>query len=263
MVGRAIKDIDWKSSASPEETSLCLRGAQIGGVRIPELIVHSGEVVGIAGVLGGGQTHILETLAGSSHHLEAEEIAVNGRTGCPKTVAEAIARGVYLVADERLKKAIFPGLSVEENLLTASLAETSRFGFMQERSGRAAAQDAIARLGIKCSGSKQEILQLSGGNQQKMVFGRWLIRMARSDKVLKPLLLLDNPTEGVDVGSKAELYSLIHELARAGASILITSAEFSEMLKLCDRIYCIANKTLGRSLDRCDFTEERLLLEVS
>lgn len=262
MVGRAIEEISWKSSAVLEETSLCLRRAQIAGLRIPELIVHAGEIVGIAGVLGGGQTHILETLAGSLETPKAGEIFVNGRAGCPKTVAEAIERGVYLVADERLKKAIFPGLSIEENLLTASLAETSRLGFMQERSVRSAAQYAISRLGIKCSGSKQDIVQLSGGNQQKMAFGRWLIRMARSGTGLKPLLLLDNPTEGVDVGSKAELYCLIRELAAAGASVLIASAEYSEMLNLCDRIYCIANKSIERCLDRCDFTEERLLLEV-
>jgi ribose transport system ATP-binding protein len=90
-----------------------------------------------------------------------------------------------------------------------------------------------------------------------------MLRMAKSDTKLKPLLLLDNPTEGVDVGSKAEIYDLIQTLARNGASVLITSTDFPELLKLCDRIYCITHKTVGVCLQRADFSEERLLLAVS
>ena len=263
MVGRAIEDTDWSSSKVHGAVTLQLKNTVITGLVIPELTVHAGEVVGIAGVLGGGQTHILETLAGDGAKPSGGEILVNGAKGCPKDVSDAIARGVYLVADERLKKALFPGLSVEENLLTGSLNQKSRFGFMQSGQIVAAAQDAIRRLAIKCSDRMQDILQLSGGNQQKVSFGRWLIRMDAGGNRAKPFLLLDNPTEGVDVGSKAELYALIRDLARSGASVLITSAEFPEMLKLCDRIYCIADKSVGRCLDRADFSEERLLLEVN
>jgi len=118
----------------------------------------------------------------------------------------------------------------------------------------------IGRLGVKCSGPEQEILQLSGGNQQKVAFGRWLVRMAHGPATVSPLLLLDNPTEGVDVGSKAELYALVRGFAQQGASVIITSAEFGEMLKLCDRIYCIADDRLGTCLDRPQFSVERLLL---
>ncbi|CAM5769324.1 putative ribose/galactose/methyl galactoside import ATP-binding protein 3 [Labrys miyagiensis] len=263
MVGRTIEDTDWSSHKVPGEVTLSLRGTTIAGLNVPELTVHAGEVVGIAGVLGGGQTQLLETLAGDGPRPVGGELTVNGEAGCPRTVSDAIVRGVYLVADERLKKALFPGLSVEENLLTGSLNETSRLGFMQTGKIVAAAQEAIRRLAIKCSGRAQDILQLSGGNQQKVAFGRWLIRMDSGSRKVKPLLLLDNPTEGVDVGSKAELYALIRDLARSGASVLIASAEFPEMLKLCDRIYCIANKSIGTCLERADFSEERLLLEVN
>ena len=263
MVGRAIEDTDWSSSAGREAVTLRLRDVTIAGLKVPELTVHAGEIVGLAGVLGGGQTQVLETLAGDAGALAGRDILVNGKPGCPASVSEAIDRGVYLVADERLRKALFPGLSVEENLLTASLAANSRFGFMQGGAVAAAARQAIGRLAIKCAGPGQDILQLSGGNQQKVAFGRWLIRMAGAGGGTKPLLLLDNPTEGVDVGSKAELYALIRDLARAGASVLIASAEFPEMLKLCDRIYCIAHGSLGRCLERTEFSEERLLLEVN
>ena len=104
-------------------------------------------------------------------------------------------------------------------------------------------------------------MQLSGGNQQKVVFGRWLTRVDRSDA--PPLFLLDNPTEGVDVGSKAELYALIGDMVRQGASVLISSAEFAELIALCDRIYCIADQQVGRCLPRAEFSEDRLLEEVN
>ena len=131
---------------------------------------------------------------------------------------------------------------------------------------KAPVRDAITRvLSVKCAGPDQDVVELSGGNQQKVAFARWLLRMAKSDAALRPLLLLDgDPTEGVDVGSKAEeIYELIRSLARNRASVLITSTEFPEMLKLCDRIYCITHKTVGVCLQRADFREERLLLAVS
>jgi ribose transport system ATP-binding protein len=167
------------------------------------------------------------------------------------------------VAEQRIKKALLPGLSVAENLLIASLRLLSRTGFIRDSQTTGPVRDAISSLSVKCGGPDQDVLELSGGNQQKVAFARWMLRMAKSDATLKPLLLLDNPTEGVDVGSKAEIYELIQALARNGASVLITSTDFPELLKLCDRIYCITHKTVGVCLPRADFSEERLLLAVS
>ncbi|WP_277188082.1 sugar ABC transporter ATP-binding protein [Caballeronia sp. BR00000012568055] len=264
MVGRRIENQHWASSASADTVATHIRNARIGALDVPDLVVHAGEIVGIAGVMGAGQTGVLEALAGSTSVKVQGECIVNGERGFPRDVADAIARGVYLVADERLRKALFPGLTVEENLMTGALHQTSsRSGFMQEGLTRSLARDTVARLGIKCSGIAQDVLQLSGGNQQKVAFGRWLIRMGRGASAKQPFLLLDNPTEGVDVGSKAEIYALIHDLVKAGASVLIASAEFDEMLKLCDRIYCIADGAVGECLDRNDFSEARLLLEVN
>lgn len=262
MVGRAVEEQQWSPSPGLADVTTRVSRARIGALQVPELVVRRGEVVGLAGVLGAGQTRVLETLAGAFAPTGGE-LLVNGVPGCPRSVAEATARDVYLVADERLNKALFPGLSVEENLLTGALAQTSRGGFMRGALVRACASDTVARLGIRCSGIDQDVLQLSGGNQQKVAFGRWLIRMAQSASGRKPLLLLDNPTEGVDVGSKAEIYALIRDLVNDGASVLIASAEFSEMLKLCDRIYCIADGVVGRCLERDEFSEARLLLEVN
>ena len=266
MVGRAIEDGDWASHATPGSVAVRIEGATLGALRVPDFTVHRGEVVGIAGVLGAGQTDLMEALAGNVGVQTATKggaIALNGLARLPRSVEEATGNGIYLIADDRLKKALFPGLTIEENLMTGSLDHTSRFGFMRERLALRSAKDVIGQLGVKCSGPAQDVMQLSGGNQQKVAFGRWLVRMTHGAAGRPPLLLLDNPTEGVDVGSKAELYALIRGFAQQGASVIVTSAEFGEMLKLCDRIYCVADKVLGACLDRTDFSEERLLLEVN
>lgn len=263
MVGRSIEDGEWHSHARPGTVALSLRDLAVGQLRVPELTLRRGEVVGIAGVLGAGQTDLIECLAGARVPASVASASVNGLERVPRSVAEATANGIYLIADNRLKKALFPGLSVEENLMTGSLRQTSRFGFVRGREMLDAARDVIGRLAVKCAGPAQDVMQLSGGNQQKLAFGRWLVRMDREVARTSPLLLLDNPTEGVDVGSKAELYGLVRGFAAEGAAVLIASAEFGELLKLCDRIHCIADHTLGTCLARGDFSEERLLLEVN
>ncbi len=265
MVGRTIDDTDWNSHATRDAVGVRIRDMRFGALAVPELTVHRGEVVGVAGVLGAGQTGLLESLAGSPPSRpegDAGGCFVNGRLGLPHRVEEAVGRGIYLIADERLRKALFPGLSVEENLHTASLGRISRAGFVRRKEAQDLADATIARLDVRCAGRWQDIMQLSGGNQQKVAFGRWLLRMEQAQDGAA-LFLLDNPTEGVDVGSKAELYALIRDMARGGASILVSSAEFAELITLCDRIYCISDHTLGRCLARDEFSEDRLLLEVS
>ncbi|MGI4794348.1 MAG: sugar ABC transporter ATP-binding protein, partial [Janthinobacterium lividum] len=187
------------------------------------------------------------------------EIRLSDLGRLPRSVAEAIDHGIYLVADDRLCKAMFAGLSVEETVLSGSLRQISRYGLVRPDRALAIVRDIIARLRVKCSGPQQDVLQLSGGNQQKVVFGRWLARMGNES----PVLLLDNPTEGVDVGSKAELYALIRDLVSRGAAVLIASAEFSELIALCDRVYCIGHGRLASCLPRGEMTEDRLLLEVN
>ncbi len=265
MVGRTITSTDWHSHAARDEVTVSLRGMQFGALSVPELTVHRGEVVGIAGVLGAGQTGLLESLAGLPPVPPAGDASgcvVNGRPGLPRRVSDAVARGIYLIADERLRKALFPGLSVAENLHSAALGAISRGGFVRDGHAGTLADTMIERLDVKCAGRLQDIMHLSGGNQQKVAFGRWLLRREAAQDG-RSLFLLDNPTEGVDVGSKAELYALIRDMAREGASVLISSAEFGELITLCDRIYCIADGTLGACLERDQASEQRLLLEVS
>ena len=268
MVGRTIEETDWTSHAATgaddEGAVVSLTDLRVGRLEVPALTVRPGEVVGIAGVLGAGQTMLLECLAGA-RPASAGRVRLPGLQRLPRGVAEAIDHGIYLVADDRLRKAIFRGLSIEENLLAGSLAQVSRNGFVKSGLAMRLVRDIIARLRVKCSGPHQDIMQLSGGNQQKVVFGRWLLRIgeAMAGNGRSTLLLLDNPTEGVDVGSKAELYALVRELAQHGAAVLIASAEFSELIALCDRVYCISHDRISRCVPRAELSEDRLLLEVN
>ena len=266
MVGRAIEATDWHSHATTDgQPAVALRDVRVGRLEVAELTVRRGEVVGIAGVLGAGQTGLLECLAGAAPGVAAGAVRLAGLSHLPRSVAEAIGHGIYLVADDRLRKAIFSGLSVGENVLSGSLGEVSRHGFIRGGKALGLVRGIIARLRVRCSGPEQDVLQLSGGNQQKVVFGRWLARIGDGSPtlLLDKVLLLDNPTEGVDVGSKAELYALVRDLASRGAAVLIASAEFSELIALCDRVYCIGHSRLESCLMRDEMTEDRLLLEVS
>ena len=265
MVGRTIEETDWTSHEAGGEAVVAARGLVAGRLEVPDLTVRRGEVVGIAGVLGAGQTGLLECLAGAVPAARRGSVRLGGLERLPRSVGEAIDAGIYLVADDRLRKAVFRGLSVQENVLSGSLPQISRRGFVRAGHALRIVRDIVARLRIKCGGVHQDVMQLSGGNQQKLVFGRWLARIGGGEagRARPPVLLLDNPTEGVDVGSKAELYALIRDLARQGAAVLIASAEFSELTALCDRVYCIRDHRIAGCVGRAELTEDKLLLEVN
>ena len=173
------------------------------------LTVHRGEVVGLAGVLGAGQIEPART-AGRRVACRRRRRRPARRALPPAAQRRGGDRPRHL-PDRRQSAAqgAVPRLSLEENILTGSLRQASRNGFMQTGLVLRMAQEIIQRLRVKCSGPQQEVLSLSGGNQQKVVFGRWLARLAHNTNPASPLMLLANPTEGVDVGSKAELYAVI------------------------------------------------------
>ena len=264
MVGRTVEASSRDGEARVAEDGepvVELHGLRVGTLEVPNLVVRRGEVVGVAGVLGAGQTGLLERLAGVPHPARAERARLAGLSRLPRSVAEAIGAGIVLVADDRLRKTVFRGLTVEENLLSGSLAHLSRAGLWRGRAALDLARRVIARLRVKCAGPSQAIEQLSGGNQQKVAFGRWLARAEREGGH-PAVLLLDNPTEGVDVGSKAEIHGLVRDLARQGTAVLVASAEFAELAALCDRVYPIAGGAMRVCLPRETLSEDRLVLEV-
>jgi ribose transport system ATP-binding protein len=195
-----------------------------------DLEVRRGEIVGLIGQLGAGRTELLETLAGAGPAGRVTgSVEVAGREAAIGSVAQALQIGIAYVPDDRRRGGFVPQRDVAENLLMARLAHFSRLGFLRFSAMRRAVVEAIATFGIKTESADVNILSLSGGNQQKVVIGRAI-------GTEPALLLLDEPTRGVDIGAKADIYRLIRSLTEAGTAVLIASSELPELVGLCDRI---------------------------
>ncbi|ANY06169.1 sugar ABC transporter ATP-binding protein [Pseudonocardia sp. HH130630-07] len=192
------------------------------------LSVRPGEVVGLTGLVGAGRTEVLETIAGA-RRPDAGRILVDGREPRPGSVRAAVRAGIGLVPEERKSQGLVPGMSVARNLTLASLGGFSTAGFLRRGAETGTAAGLAERLGLRPADPHRTVGTLSGGNQQKVVVGRWLVRDTR-------VLLLDEPTRGVDVGARSQMYELIGELAAAGMAVLLVSSEVPEVLGLADRV---------------------------
>ena len=220
---------------SPTSTSACRKG----------------EVVGLAGLIGAGRTELGKTVFGAFGH-DRGTIEVEGRQVTIRRPQDAIDAGIAYTPEERKADGLFPERSVSENATLAILRQLTRFRVVQRPRELAIAGDYVRRLRVKTPSLAQPIGKLSGGNQQKVVLARWL---ATKPKVL----ILDEPTRGIDVGAKAEIYALIETLAREGMGILLISSELPEILRLSDRIVCMQNGMITGELTAEEADEERVL----
>jgi ribose transport system ATP-binding protein len=253
MVGRSL-DESFPERASDagdvvlEVKRLLLPGTEPDGI---SLEVRAGEILGVAGMVGSGRSRLaralvgLEPAAGGSMRVRGNEV---GRVS-PRAAAR---RGVVLAPEDRKAMGLVLDFSVAKNLSLPNLDQISTRGAISEDKERALAEKSIRDLSIRASGPRQKVWQLSGGNQQKVVIGKWL---ARDPSVL----VLDEPLRGVDVGAKAEIYKLIRDLADAGAAILLISSELPEILGLSDRIVVMRDGRVAGELVASDATEEKVL----
>jgi ABC-type sugar transport system ATPase subunit len=214
--------------------------------------LRRGEVLGVAGLLGAGRTELLECLFGTSPEPPVGRIVLEGREVRFASPADAKRAGVALVTEDRKRLGLFPQMNVRENITICMLQESATAGVIAGRKERRAARESIDLLGIKTPGSEASITGLSGGNQQKSIIARWL-------RTRPKVLLLDDPTRGVDVGAKAELYRVIDRLCRDGLGILVTSSELPELIGLCDRILVLCEGRLTGSFVRGAFSEQALM----
>ena len=202
------------------------------------LTIHKGEVVGLAGLLGSGRTSLAKLIAGiepiTSGEIRINDLPVNIR--CPR---DAIEAGVALVPEARATQGIIPAHSVVDNATLAVLDDLSNTGFVDGKKLRKTTDAQIERLSIKTASRDHAVSTLSGGNQQKVVIGKWLA----SDP---DVFVLDEPTAGIDIGSKSEIIQMVRDLAASGKAILMISSELSELLTACDRIIVMAD---GRAYD--------------
>ena len=224
------------------------------GYRLKEisLDVRAGEIVGVAGLMGAGRTELLEAIFGASPQRPSGTIRLGGREVRFSHPAEAKAAGVALVTEDRKRLGLFSQLPVSDNITLCTLDRVASGGVIRSRRERAAAAESIGQLRVKTDGPAAPITSLSGGNQQKCIIARWLRTEPR-------LLLLDDPTRGVDVGAKAELYRIIRDLAADGLAVLVTSSELPELLQLCDRIAVLCEGRLTGQLTRERFSEEAIM----
>jgi ribose transport system ATP-binding protein len=218
-----------------------------------DLVVHAGEVLGLAGLLGAGRTELLEAIFGVRPQRElAGEILLAGQRCNFRSPRDAIAAGVGFVAEDRKVQSLAMQWSVAENITLAGLGRYVSAGIIDLSRESDGVDAAVRALRIKAPDTRQAVSTLSGGNQQKVVFARnWLMRPR--------LFLLDEPTQGVDVGAKAEIYALVRQLAEQGAAVLLASSDMPELLALCDRIAVMHQGRVAGELPRAQVTQQRIL----
>jgi ABC-type sugar transport system ATPase subunit len=214
--------------------------------------LRRGEILGIAGLMGAGRTELLECLFGATRAAFQGEIRLRGQAVRFRHPAQARRAGVAMVTEDRKRLGLFSQMTVKENITITQLSQLATAGFIRSRRELASAESVVQRLGIRTAGLHVPITSLSGGNQQKCLIGRWLL--TRPD-----VLLLDDPTRGVDVGAKAELYQLMDQWAREGMAIILTSSELPELLTLCDRILVLAEGRITAEFSRQEATEQKIM----
>jgi ABC-type sugar transport system ATPase subunit len=260
MVGREIEETHLNEPRTPGAIVLEVRDLSLawpGHARRWRLknvgfTLRRGEILGIAGLMGAGRTELLECLFGSSQEPPSGEILLDGQPATFRHPADARAAGVALVTEDRKRLGIFAQMNVAENVTICTLRDMLAGGLLSGRRERKTAQASVETLGIKTAGVTTAITSLSGGNQQKCIIGRWLLTRPR-------VLLLDDPTRGVDVGAKAELYRLMDRLCREGLGIIVTSSELPELLTVCDRILVLCEGRLTGHFTRAEATEQRIM----
>ncbi|HTX25447.1 MAG TPA: sugar ABC transporter ATP-binding protein [Streptosporangiaceae bacterium] len=229
ITGRPVREVFPQMPEPTEaETVLSVSGLCAGPLRDVSLTLRRGEVLGIGGLLGSGRTTLLRVLFGDLTP-SAGEIVLNGKPVKFRSPAEAIGRGVGYIPEDRTGESAFPDLTVRDNLLIPSILEYWRRLKMASSRERADARRSIRRFGIKASSEAAPMSSLSGGNQQKVILARWLTRGPA-------LLLLDEPTQGVDVGARTDIYHLVREAVAAGTAILIVASDPEELSRVTDRV---------------------------
>ncbi|WP_132412247.1 sugar ABC transporter ATP-binding protein [Neorhizobium sp. S3-V5DH] len=213
--------------------------------------LHKGEVLGIAGLVGSGRTELLRLLAGADR-LSAGSIAIDGKAMSFYSPRDAIAAGIGLVPEERKREGIIPLRPVSTNMALASLASFSFGGMISTDKLRATAQDLLKRVNLRPFQLDRPIRLFSGGNQQKAIIARWLAAKSQ-------ILLFDEPTRGIDVGAKSEIYHLIEDLAREGHSIIVVSSELPEVIRLSDRVLVMREGQIAADIPRDELTESAIV----
>lgn len=256
MVGRELKKEFGSRNTRTDEILLETKGLGGNGVQPFSLQLHKGEVLGLGGLVGAGRTEYAQLIFGAVRR-DCGEVWLNGKKIEINSPEDAVKYGIGMVPEDRKLTGALLRMSIRENLVVSILKKISgKAGFVDAKREKAIAQQQIDALRIKTPSAEQLVGNLSGGNQQKVVLGKWLANDCQ-------VLILDEPTRGVDVGAKQEIYNLIDQLAAQGKGIIVISSDMEEIIGITDRMLILYEGELKGTLERADYTQERILKYAS
>jgi rhamnose transport system ATP-binding protein len=256
MVGRKIESLYPATSRKVGEPRLVVRGLRPEGAAAPiDFEVRAGEIVGIAGLLGSGRSELLRAIFGADP-VQGGEIEIDGARVAAGNPRRAVQAGLGLLTEDRKRLGLLLELSIRENASLAHIDEISRFGIVDRKRERTIVDQYLGGLKLRAGSWEQPVSSLSGGNQQKVLLARWLATHAK-------VLMFDEPTKGVDVGAKAEIYKVIGDLAAEGLGVVVVSSYLPEVLGLADRVLVMREGTIAGELAAEGATEEDVLALAS
>lgn len=256
MVGRELKNtFPERTPVFTEQKILELKGVAGNGLKQIEFYIKKGEILGIAGLVGAGRTELSHLIFGLAPLTEGK-MFLEGEEYLPHNAMEAIQKGVALVPEDRKRHGVHVHLSIRENISMANLKALSKGAVLKKAKENRIVAEYGKMLNIKCAAYEQQVSLLSGGNQQKVVLAKWL-------STEPELIILDEPTRGIDVGAKYEIYKIMCRLIEMGKTIIMISSEMEELIGMSDRIIVLAEKRMVGELERAEFSQERIMKYAS
>jgi D-xylose transport system ATP-binding protein len=264
MVGRKLSERYPQATRTPKETILEVKNYSVWHPDMPlmkvndniSFSVRKGEILGIAGLMGSGRTELVMSLFGAYGGKSEGEVWIERKKVNIRSVQDAIQAGVALVTEDRKRLGLVLGMDVKTNTTLASLKKISRWGVMNENEEMKCSQRFVQKLKTKTPSLETPVGTLSGGNQQKVVIAKWLMSKPK-------ILILDEPTRGIDVGAKYEIYQLMNQLAQEGVAIIMISSELPEILGMSDRILVMKEGKFVKELLKDEATQENIMLAAT
>jgi len=251
MVGRPIYEPPKNESAAKGEAVLSVEKLCTDRLSDISFTLHRGEILGFAGLMGAGRTEVARAIFGADL-MRSGSIKVHGKPVNIRSPKDAVACGIGYLSEDRKRYGLCLGMSVENNTVLASLASFSRVGFIKSGETVRITKEYIDRLKTKTPSHRQDVRNLSGGNQQKVIIAKWLIKDC-------DILIFDEPTRGIDIGAKSEIYKLLHDLAKSGKAIIMISSELPEILRMSDRVAVMCEGRITKILNGSDCNQETIM----
>ncbi|GLQ56952.1 sugar ABC transporter ATP-binding protein [Devosia nitrariae] len=254
MIGRDLKALYTPPAAAPGEPLLAIRNVRTSAkpASAASFDVHTGEILGVAGLIGAGRTELAQAIFGVGGKLGGE-VSIGGKPLDAQSPAEAIAAGLYLVPEDRKRSGLILDLAILDNVTMANLPAFAEWGMVSRARQIVVAEDQRRKLSIRTPDVRRAALEMSGGNQQKVVLAKWL-------SMAPKVIIFDEPTRGIDVGAKAEIYKLMRALADRGVGVMMISSDMEEVIGVSDRIVVMKDGRVTGELQRRDFSEHNVLM---